>query len=159
MKSAIGPRFGAGLAALAFAVLFPSELGAISCRAYPAAVRASIKKHVETLRAVEHEATDRIKGLDTRPFDYLLGRVRATAAVIADKDALATERALGRCPESIPPARRICSEAAQALISLIEAQQTGAASAQSKQLYAQTMPQCERWMDLVPLSTVFRVID
>jgi hypothetical protein len=158
LKSAIGATFGAGIAALAFAVLFSCEVGAASCWGSPAAIRTAMKKHVEALRALERETADRLKGLDTRPFDYLLSRARATAAVIADKDALAAEEALTRCRESVPP-RRVCAEAALALIGLIQAQQTGAASSQSKQLYAQAMPQCERWMGLAPLTTLFRVVD
>jgi hypothetical protein len=137
----------------------PADVGAASCRGYPQAIRAAIKKHVGALRALEQETADRLKGFDTHPFSYLLGRARATAASIADKDALAAEEALSRCPQTIPPVRRVCAEAAQALISLIEEQETGTATAQSKQLYGHTMPQCERWMDFAPLVTVFRGVD
>jgi hypothetical protein len=66
-------------AALAFAVLFPFDVEAASCRGYPQGIRAAIKKQVEVLRALEREAADRLKGLDTRPFDYLLDRARAAA--------------------------------------------------------------------------------
>ena len=147
-------RFGA--AALALAVLLPSSVEAASCRGYPQAIRVAIKKHVEALRALEQETADRIKGFDTRPFSYLLARARAAAASISDKDALAAEEALSQCPQAIPPVRRVCSQAAQALTSLIEEEETGAASAQSKQIYAQTMPRCEQWMNFAPLATVFR---
>ena len=155
--------------ALAFAVLLPLEVEAASCRGYPQGVRAAIKKQVQVLRALEHEATDRLKGLDTRPFDYLLGQARAAAGVIGDKDALAAEEGLSRCPQSIPPVRRVCTEAAHALVGLIE-QQAGdspatqakpaaAQQAEAKQTYARAMPQCERWMDFAPLVTVFRTSD
>ena len=144
---------------LAFAVFFSLSVEATSCRGYPQGVRAAIKKQVEALRALEHEAADRLKGLDTRPFDYLLSRARATAQVIADKDALAAEEGLSRCREAIPPVRRVCAEAAQALASLIEAHETGAAVSHPKQVYARAMPQCEQWMDFAPLVTVFRTID
>jgi hypothetical protein len=148
------------LAALtALAILFPVDVEAASCRGYPQSIRAAIRKHVEVLRALEWETTDRLKGLDTRPFDYLLGRARATAAVVADKDALAEEAGLSRCRETIPPVRRVCAEAAQALVGLIEEHGTGAASTESKQVYARTMPQCERWMDFAPLVTVFRTTE
>src|SRR5207244_11490195 len=106
--------------ALAFAVLSVPGVEAASCRGYRQDVRAAIKKQVEALRALEHEAADRLKGLDTRPFDYLLSRARATAQVIADKDALAAEEGLSRCREAIPPVRRVCAEAAQAHASLSE---------------------------------------
>jgi hypothetical protein len=144
---------------MVLAVPMPADVEAASCRGYPQAIRAAIKKHVGALRALEQETADRFKGFDTRPFSYLLGRARATAAVVADKDALAAEGTLSRCPQTIPPVRRVCAEAAQALIDLIEEQETGTASAQSKQLYAQAMPQCERWMDFAPLATVFRAVD
>jgi hypothetical protein len=152
--------------ALAFAALPPFEVEAASCRGHPQSVRAAIKKQVEALRALEREAADRLKGLDTRPFDYLLDRARAAAAVIADNDALAAEEKLSRCPQSIPPVRRVCAEAAHALVSLIEQQAAGSATtqandaeakqAEAKQAYSRAMPQCERWMEFAPLVTVFR---
>jgi hypothetical protein len=79
------------LGVLALAVSFPSDVEAASCRSYSREVRAAIKKHVGALRALEQETADRLKGFDTRTFEYLLGRARATAASIADKDALAAE--------------------------------------------------------------------
>jgi hypothetical protein len=155
--------------ALTFAVLLPFDVAAASCRGYQHAVRAAIKKQVQVLRALEHEATDRLKGLDTRPFDYLLGQARAAAGVIGDKDALAAEEGLSRCPRPLPPVRRVCTEAAHALVSLIEQQADSFATPQAgqpeakqgdaKQAYARAMPQCERWMDLTPLVTVFRTSD
>ena len=153
-------------AALAFAVLFPFDVEAASCRGYPQGIRAAIKKQVEVLRALEREAADRLKGLDTRPFDYLLDQASAAAGVIGDEDALAAEDGLSRCPQSIPPVRRVCTEAAHALVSLIEQQAAGSATtqakqaeakqAEAKQAYARAMPQCERWMEFAPLITVFR---
>ena len=84
--------------ALAFAVLLPFDVDAASCRGYPQGVRAAIKKQVEALRAIEREAADRLKGLDTRPFDYLRDQARAAAGVIGDKDALAAEEGLADAP-------------------------------------------------------------
>jgi hypothetical protein len=146
-------------AVLAVVASIPFHVEAASCGSDPKDVRAAIKKHVETMRALEREAADRLKGLDTRTFDYLLGQTRAVARVIADKDALAAEEELSRCSESIPPVRRVCAEAAQALTSLIEARAAGTADKAPKQLYAQAMPQCERWMDFPPLNTLFRIPD
>jgi hypothetical protein len=155
--------------ALAFAVLLAFDVEAASCRGYPKTVRAAIKKQVEALRALEREASDRLKGLDTRPFEYLLERGRAAAGVIGDKDALASEEGLSRCPEPIAPVRRVCTEAAHALVGLIEqhaaasaiaqAKQAEAKQAEAKQAYSRAMPQCERWMDFAPLVTVFRTSD
>jgi hypothetical protein len=153
-------------AAVAFAVLLPFDVEAASCRGYPQGARAAIKKQVQALRALEREAADRLKGLDTRPFDYLLDQARAVAGVIGEKDALAAEEGLSRCPQSIPPVRRVCTEAAHALVSLIEQQTAGSAipqakdaeakQAEAKQAYSRAMPQCERWMEFAPLVTVFR---
>ena len=49
------------------------------------------------------------------------------------KDALAAEEGLSRCPRSIPPVRRVCTEAAHALVSLIEQQADGYATGKTKQ--------------------------
>jgi len=62
-------RFSAGMAALAVFASFPFDVEAASCGSYPKDIRAAIKKHVETLRALERETSDRLKGLDTRTFD------------------------------------------------------------------------------------------
>jgi len=77
---------------------------------------------VETLRVTEREAADRLKGLDTRAFDYLAQQVRAATDVIADRNALKDEEQLGQCPGAIAPVRRICAQAAQALLDLLEQQ-------------------------------------
>jgi hypothetical protein len=154
----IAAMFGTGVAALVMLASFAFDVEAASC-GDPQDVRAAIRKHVETLRALERETADRLKGLDTRTFDYLAGQARAAAGAIADKDALAAEEELSRCRESVPPVRRVCAQAAQALVSLIDERAAGAANKASKQLYAQAMPQCERWMDLSPLSTVLRTPD
>jgi hypothetical protein len=134
----------------------PIDADAASCRGYPQDVRAAIKKHVEALRALEHEAADRLKGLDTRTFEYLLVQVRGTAASIADKDAMVKEEGLERCRDGAPPVRRTCADAARALVNVIEEQAAGAASKASKQSYAEAMPRCERLMNVAPLTTVFR---
>jgi len=152
-------RFSARMAALAVLAAFPFDVEAASCGSYPKDIRVAIKKHVETLRALERETTDRLKGLDTRTFDYLAAQARAASGAIADKNALAAEEELSRCRESIPPVRRVCAQAAQALVSLIDERVAGAANKAATQLYAQAMPQCERWMDLAPLSTVLRIPD
>jgi len=147
------------LVTLILIACLPIDADAASCRGYPQGIRAAIKKHVEALRALEHEAADRLKGLDTRTFEYLLVQARSTAAAIADKDALAEEEGLGRCRDGVPPVRRTCAEAARALVSVIEEQAAGAASKAAKQSYAEAMPRCERLMSVMPLSTVFRTSD
>lgn len=156
---ACATRVRAGIAALSVTALSSITAEAASCRGYPQEIRAAIKKHVETLRATEREAADRLKGLDTRPFDYLAQQARAATDVIADRNGLKDEEQLGQCPGAIAPVRRICAQAAQALLDLLEQQGKGDGSKGSKQTYAQAMPQCERGMELAPLSTVFRSAD
>jgi hypothetical protein len=152
-------RSVASIAVLVLVAWWPIGADAASCRGYPKDIRAAIKKNVEALRALEHEAADRLKGLDTRTFEYLLVQARGTAAAIGDKDALAKEEGLERCRDGAPPVRRTCAEAARALVSVIEEQTAGAASKTAKQSYAEAMPRCERLMNVMPLTTVFRASD
>ena len=152
-------RSVASITVLVLVAWWPIDAGAASCRGYLQDIRAAIKKHVEVLRALEHEAADRLKGLDTRTFEYLLLQTRATAAAIADKDALAKEESLERCRDGAPPVRRTCAEAARTLVSVIEEQAAGTASKAAKQSYAEAMPRCERLMNVMPLATVFRSSD
>jgi hypothetical protein len=147
----------AGIAVLGMVVFLCFAAEGASCRGYPQEIRAAIKKHVEALRAVEREAADRLKGLDTRTFAYLADRARAVSGLIADKNALADEAGLDKCRTAAPPVRRLCANAAQALIGMLEEQAGAGGATASNKAYAETMAQCERWMNLVPLSTVFRI--
>jgi gas vesicle protein len=150
---------GAASAVLAAMLLAPASGEAASCRNYGQEIQAAIKRHVEALRMIEREATDRIAGLDTRPYEFLLKEARSAADAIADQRGLDEEDELKRCRNFIAPVRHTCAAAAKALVRLIEEQAAGAATRPTRQLYAQTMPQCERWMGLPPLQTAFRTID
>ena len=88
---------------MVLAVPMPADVEAASCRGYPQAIRAAIKKHVGALRALEQETADRFKGFDTRPFSYLLGRARATAAVVADKMRWQRKRRSAAARRLYPP--------------------------------------------------------
>ena len=140
-------------------VVVSAPAAAQPCRGYPESVRLVVTRGVEAVRLVEREAADRIVGLDTRPFDFLVGQARAAAEVIADASALAEEEDLKRCRNSVRPVRTICRGAALALAKAIEEQATGAASKQSKQAYVEAMATCERWLGLTPLKTAFRATD
>ena len=144
------------LAVVALLLLSPAVAQAASCRNYGPEVQAAIKSPVESLRLVEHEAADRIAGLDTRPFDQLLGQARAAVAVIADKSGLDKEDALKRCRNYIRPIRRTCAAAGEALVAVIASHATGTSDKASKQVYATAMTQCERFMGLAPLKTALR---
>jgi hypothetical protein len=137
----------------------PGNGEAASCRRYGEEIQAAIKRHVEALRMIEREAVDRIAGLDTRPYDFLVVEALKAVQAIADQRGLADEDALSRCRNYIPPVRRTCAAAARALASLIEEQGAGAATKPTKETYSHAMPQCERWMGLQPLKTAFRTID
>ena len=105
MRLAVGAVLFAGM-------LATSEAQAASCRNYGREIQAAIKGHVEALRKIEHETADRIAGLDTRPFDYLLTQARTAADAIGDKFGLDEEDALSRCRNYIAPVRHTCAAAA-----------------------------------------------
>jgi hypothetical protein len=132
---------------------------AAPCRGYPAVAARALKPRVEALRLIEREAVDRLRGLDTRTFDYLAGQARGAAATIDDAKALQDEDGLGRCPEPVAHVRRVCGMAALALAAALAEQAAGAASAVSKQAYGEAMAICEGFMGLAPLDSAFRIPD
>jgi hypothetical protein len=132
---------------------------AATCRNYPAAAARAVKPRVEAVRLVEREAADRLLGLDTRPFSYLVGQARGAAGAIGEVRALQDEDGLDRCPDSVPHVRRVCITAALALAGALEEQAAGQASQISKQIYAQAMAICEGFMGLAPLRTAWRTFD
>jgi hypothetical protein len=146
------PRVVAGLLILS---TYPAE--AASCRHRPP-LRTGLKERVEALRAVEREAADRLKGFDTRTFDYLAAQARVSATAIGEPRALRIEAALARCRRPAAPVRRSCAEAANALAGLMDAQAARAATA-ARQAYLQTMPKCEALLGLKPLATTLRAND
>jgi hypothetical protein len=138
----------------------PAAAQIYSCRGYPSpAVVAQIKARVEALRRIEREAADRVVGLDTRPYDWLLAQARAGEATLADPVLLAAEDDLKRCRNYIRPLRRSCAAAAAALVRVIEDLVAGDATRDAKQAYAQAMPNCEQETKLAPLSTSLRTLD
>jgi hypothetical protein len=134
-------------------------VAAAPCRDYPAVVVHALKPRVEALRLIEREAADRLRGLDTRTFDYLAGQARAAAATIDDAKALQDEDGLGHCPEPVAHVRRVCGIAALALAAVLDEQAAGGASAISKQAYGEAMAICESFTRSTPLSSVFRMPD
>jgi hypothetical protein len=144
------------IAALAVLLAAEDRAAAAACTGYPAAAARAIKARVEALRLTEREASDRLIGLDTRPFPYLAGQARAVAAAIGDAKALNEEDELGRCPEPVPHVRRLCAIAAQALAAAIEEQAAGGASIPSKRAYGEAMGICESLVGLKPAPTSLR---
>jgi hypothetical protein len=154
-------RAASAFVAAVLAVLStPAAAQIYSCRGYPSpAVVAQIKTRVEALRRIEREAADRVVGLDTRPYDWLLAQARAGEAALADPVLLAAEDDLKRCRNYIRPLRRDCTAAAAALVRVIEELVMGEASKDSKQAHAQAMLDCEQAVKLTPLSTTLRRTD
>ena len=132
------------------------DANAASCPNSKGTARAQIAPQVTALRALEHEASDRVKGLDTRPFDVLRDEVKKVAAVIADPAALAREDELKSCPNAPPPARKLCADAAHDLTDILEKHVASAKPDYDKPRYAATVADCEKAMDLKPLQTLLR---
>ena len=147
------------LAGLTILLSVSAATAAAPCRNYPQLAARAIKARVETVRLIEREAADRLIGLDTRPFPYLVGQARAGADAIGEAGALEDEDGLDHCPEPIPHVRRVCAIAARALAGALEEQGAGAASTISKQIYAQAMAICEGLVGLQPLRTGWRTSD
>ena len=141
------------------AIIVSVAAEAAPCRNYPAAAARAIKPRVEAVRRIEREAADRLSGLDTRPWPYLIGQARAAAAAIGEPRALQDEDGLERCAEAVPHVRRVCATAALALAGALEDEAAGAATPISKQAYGQAMAICEGFMRLAPLQSVWRASD
>ena len=137
-------------------VLFIHDANAQSCRNFAAEARAAIGSHVAALQRIEHEASDRLKGLDSRPFEFLLGEARKTTAIIADPAALKLEEGLERCRNSTQPIRKMCATAAQMLVDALEKHAANAKPDYDKAQYAAAMEACEKPIGLKPLKSLIR---
>jgi hypothetical protein len=115
-----------------------------------------LKLQIEALRRIEREAADRLLGLDTRTYDWLLDQARAVEAAIAVPILLELERELSRCRNFIRPVRRRSAACASALLQLLQELVAGDATSEAKAAYAQVMPECERTLGLTPLATTLR---
>ena len=135
--------------------LFAEHASAQECRNYLRAARADIGKHVAALQRLEHEASDRQKGLDSRPFDFLLGEARKTAAIITDP-ALQGAGGSKECRDPAQPVRRMCRDAAQAWVEVLEKYAASPKPGYDRQRFAATVEDCEKLMDLKPLKSLIR---
>jgi len=132
------------------------DASAASCPASKNAGRAQIAPQVTALRRLEQEASDRVKGLDTRPFDVLRDEVKKVAAIIADPAALAREDELKSCRNAPLPVRKLCADAAQGLTDILEQHVASAKPDYDRPRYAATIADCEKAMDLKSLQTLLR---
>jgi hypothetical protein len=135
------------------------HVNAASCRWFGREAQSAIKTHVAALQRYEHEASDRLKGLDSRPFEFLRDEVKKTAAIVGDPKALADEDDLKRCRNATRPIRKICADAAQILVEVLEKHVTAPKPEYDKAKYAGAMAECEKLMDLKPLKSVIRGTD
>jgi hypothetical protein len=151
-----------GMRSLAFIglcwVFFVQHASAQDCPNYLQAARSDIGKHVAAMQRLEHEASDRSKGLDSRPFDFLLGEARKAAAIIADP-ALQGAGGSKDCRDPAHPVRRICAAAAQAWVEVLEKYAAGAKPDYDRPRFAATVEDCEKLMNLKPLKSVIRATD
>jgi hypothetical protein len=132
------------------------EANAADCRWFGRDAQRAIKHHVAALQKIEQEASDRLKGLDSRPFDFLRDEAKRTATFIGEPKALADEEELKRCRNWTSPIRRICAEATQVLVDLLGKHAATAKPEYDKQQYSVTIGGCEKLMDLKPLKSVLR---
>ena len=139
-----------------YLVFLTHHANAASCRWFGKEAQTAIKHHVAALQRYEYEASDRLKGLDSRPFEFLRDEAKKTAAIIGEPKALADEEDLKRCRNSTSPIRKICADAAQMLVEVLEKHVTESKPAYDKPRYATAMANCEKLMDLKPLKSVLR---
>ena len=142
--------------AVACSALMMSEASAFGCKAPLAPRRAAIAADVATLRKIEHEASDRLKGLDTRPFAALRDEARKVVASIGPEIVLKLEKELERCRNRTYPIHTICAGAASALADILDKYAAAAKPNYDKAAYAATIRQCEGLMDLKPMASAIR---
>ena len=140
-------------------VFLISDASAASCRGFAKEAQSAIKQHVVAIQRFEHEASDRSKGLDSRPFDFLRDEAKKTAAVIGQPKALTDEEELKRCRNATQPIRKICADAAQLLVEVLDKHVADAKPDYDKPRYAAAMAECEKLMGLKPLKSVIRGTD
>ena len=181
-------RLVLGFAAAALLSVLPTPLAAqhlYDCRGYPSrGVVRDIALRVEAMRRLERETADRLVGLDTRPYAWLLEQARKAESEIAVPALLEAERSLDRCRNNIRPLRAGCASAASALVRVIEEiiaaeakpdkkpdvkkddsqrdrqddtkDDKKNAGSEARKAFAQVMPICERAVSLAPLDTTLR---
>ena len=129
---------------------------AASCRWFAKDAQSAIKRQVSALQRVEHEASDRLKGLDTRPFEVLRDEAKKTATAIAEPKGLADEESLKRCRNATQPIRRICADAAQLLVEILVKHAAESKPDYDKARYASAIAECEKLMKAKLMKSLIR---
>jgi hypothetical protein len=137
-------------------LVLSQDANAASCRYFARDAQAAIGIQVAGLQRIEREASDRLKGLDSRPFDFLAGEARKLAAIITDPGKLKDEEGLQRCRNRTWPVRRICADAAQMLVDVLDKHVASAKPDYDKPQYAAAMAACETHMTLKPFNSSLR---
>ena len=140
-------------------VFLPQNANAASCRWFGKEAQSAVKIHVATLQRYEREASDRLKGLDSRPFEFLRDEAKKTAAIIGEPKALADEEELKRCRNATQPIRKICAGAAQLLMEILDKHVADSKPEFDRPRYATAMAECEKLMNLKPLRSAIRGTD
>jgi len=135
---------------------FSQPASAADCRWFGRNAQTAIKAHVATLQRIEFEASDRLKGLDTRPFAMLRDDAKKTAAIIVDPVAIEDEKGLARCRNRTWPVRKICADAADAFVGILDRHVATEKADYDKASYATAMEACEKHMGFKPLKSLIR---
>jgi hypothetical protein len=133
-----------------------SDANAQNCKGFLQTARLAIGGEVAALRRIEHEASDRLKGLDSRPFEVLRDEARKTTAVIGNPGALKLEELLKGCRNWTVPVRRICADAGKMLADILDKHVAAAKPDYDRAAYAAAAKECERLMDVKPLASAIR---
>jgi hypothetical protein len=136
--------------------LFVLEARAASCQDRARDAKLATGKPVVALLRLEHEASDRIKGLDSRPFEFLRDEAKKIAAVIAEPAALKRDEEATECRNAIPPVRKVCAGAAALFITIVEKHVAAVKPEYDKPQYVAAIAECEKLSGLKPLKSAIR---
>lgn len=139
-----------------FGCLAVQDSEAASCRGFAREAKAAVGDRMASLQRIEHEASDRLKGRDTRPFPALRDEAKKIATIIADPAALAAEEELTKCRNRTSPIRKICADAAQMLVDILDKHATDPKAAFEKAQYSGAIGECEWLLGSKPLKSALR---
>jgi hypothetical protein len=144
------------VAAIACFGLLTGGASAADCRWFARNAKLAIGGHMAALQRIEHEASDRMKGRDTRPFAVLRDEAKKLLAIVADPAALAAEDDLKRCRNRTSPIRNICADAARMLVDALDKQATDPKAMPEKAQYSGAIGECEWLLGAKPLKSGLR---
>jgi hypothetical protein len=144
------------VAAIACYGLLTDGANAANCRWFARDAKLAIGGHMAALQRLEHEASDRMKGRDTRPFGVLRDEAKKLLTVVADPAALAAEDDLQRCRNRTSPIRKICADAARMLVDALDKQVTDPKATFEKAQYSGAIGECEWLLGAKPLKSGLR---